>query len=195
MLNTSKTNRTKAPPRAGRNDRSDEERNPAMSDTFGQAAALDPAASGQVAVVGVGETDYGADYRAARSAADGFVPPDAETLGRRAFERALADSGLSRGDVDGLCASFPYGGTAPEAFAAALGVAPRHIMRGGGMMPFLAAVKRSVPASATRWPSSTLSRPGPSAVSTAVRLTGARAETRTTTITRGGGAPRPPTGP
>ncbi len=112
-----------------------------MSDTFGQAAVLDPAASGQVAVVGVGETDYGADYRAARSAGDGFVPPDAEALGRRAFERALADSGLGRGDVDGLCASFPYGGAAPEAFAAALGVSPRHTMRGGGMMPFLAAVQ------------------------------------------------------
>lgn len=112
-----------------------------MSNTFVGAVALDSAVSGHVAVVGVGETDYGDDYRAARSAGTAYTPPDAETLGRRAFERALADSGVGRGDIDGLCASFPYGGAEPSAFAAALGLAPRHVMPGGGMMPLLSAVE------------------------------------------------------
>src|SRR6185437_15480946 len=60
---------------------------------------------------------------------------------RRAFGRALADSGLARHDIDGLCASFPYGGPEPAQFAAALGLSVRHAMRGGGMMPFLPAVQ------------------------------------------------------
>lgn len=112
-----------------------------MSDTLVAEVALDPAFSGCFAVVGVGETDYGDDYRAARSAAADYVPPDAERLGRRAFERALADSGLARSDIDGLCASFTYGGAEPGAFAAELGLKPRHVMPGGGMMPFLSAVE------------------------------------------------------
>jgi acetyl-CoA acetyltransferase len=111
-----------------------------VSDTFGATVDLDRAVSGRVAVVGLGETDYGDDYRAGRSGAADHVAPDAETLGRRAFERALEDSGLARGDVDGLCASFPYGGNEPAAFAADLGLTPRHVMHGGGMMPFLSAV-------------------------------------------------------
>jgi hypothetical protein len=32
---------------------------------------------------------------------------------RRAFERGLADSGLQRSDIDGLSASFIYGGPQP----------------------------------------------------------------------------------
>jgi acetyl-CoA acetyltransferase len=51
----------------------------------------------KVAIVGVGETDYGADYRGART--------DSYTLGLRAFQRALADSGLRKEDIDGLGAS------------------------------------------------------------------------------------------
>jgi acetyl-CoA acetyltransferase len=112
-----------------------------VSDTFVAPLTLDRAASGRFAVVGVGETDYGDDYRAARSGAVDRVLPDGESLGRRAFERALSDSGLARGDIDGLCASFTYGGPEPAQFAAALGLTPRHVMRGGGMMPFLAAVQ------------------------------------------------------
>ena len=111
-----------------------------MSDTFVAPVTLERGASGRVAVVGVGETDYGADYRAARSGDVDYVPEDAETLGRRAFGRALADSGLSLADIDGLCASFPYGGQEPAQFAAALGLTPRHVMSGGGMMPLLGAV-------------------------------------------------------
>jgi acetyl-CoA acetyltransferase len=111
-----------------------------MSDTFTADLALDPKASGRFAIVGVGETDYGDDYRAARRGAEDYVPPDAETLGRRAFERALADSGLTHGDIDGVCASFTYGGPEPSVFATMLGLEPSFTMRGGGMMPFLSAI-------------------------------------------------------
>ncbi|MBO0729226.1 MAG: thiolase family protein [Acidimicrobiaceae bacterium] len=111
-----------------------------VSDAFVAAAELDPAQSGRYAVVGIGETDYGDDYRAARSGDESYVPPDAVSLGRRAFERALADSGLQRGDIDGLCASFTYGGCEPAALATALGLVPRHVMQGGGILPFLPAV-------------------------------------------------------
>jgi acetyl-CoA acetyltransferase len=112
-----------------------------MSDSSVGAVELDPVFSGRFAVAGVGETDYGEDYRAARSGAPGYTPPDAESLGSRAFERALADSGLERQDIDGLCASFTYGGAEPAVFAASLGLAPRHVMAGGGMMPFLSALE------------------------------------------------------
>jgi acetyl-CoA acetyltransferase len=112
-----------------------------VTDTSAGVVDLDPAWSGRLAVVGVGDTDYGDDYRAARAGGNGYVPPDAVSLGRLAFERALADSGLQRDDVDGVCASLPYGGSEPSAFAAALGLAPRHVMRGGGMMPLLAAAE------------------------------------------------------
>jgi acetyl-CoA acetyltransferase len=112
-----------------------------VTDSFVAATDLGPVVSGRFAVVGVGETDYGDDYRAGRSGAAGYVPPSAETLGQRAFERALADSGLQRDDVDGLCASFTYGGVGSESFATVLGLRPRHVMQGGGMMPFVRAVE------------------------------------------------------
>jgi hypothetical protein len=99
-----------------------------MSDTLAGVVRLDREFRGRLAVVGVGETNYNHDYRAARQAGPSYVPPDAMSLGRRAFERAVADSGLGRQDIDGLCASFPYGGAGPAAFAAALGLAPRHVM-------------------------------------------------------------------
>jgi acetyl-CoA acetyltransferase len=104
-------------------------------------SSLGPESAGAYAVVGVGETDFGDDYRAARAGGPEYVAPDAETLGLRAFERALADSGLTRGDVDGLCASFTYGGPEPASFAKMLGIEPRYVMRGGGMMPFLGALE------------------------------------------------------
>ena len=56
---------------------------------------------GDVAVVGVGETDYARDYTRARA---GHRDTDAYGLAARAFSRALADAGLTRADVDGLIA-------------------------------------------------------------------------------------------
>jgi acetyl-CoA acetyltransferase len=97
--------------------------------------------SNTVAVVGVGETDYGADYRASRAHPPDYVPPTAESLGAQAFARALADSGLEPGDIDGLCTSFLYGGPAPADFAAAVGITPSYAVPANGMMPFLSGVE------------------------------------------------------
>lgn len=114
-----------------------------------ESVHLDPSASGRVAIIGLGETDYGADYRAARLKGPEYVAPDAESLACRAFERALSDSGLQREDIDGLCASFPYGGSTPSSFAAASQLKPGHTIPSGnepwcghgGMAPFVAAVE------------------------------------------------------
>jgi acetyl-CoA acetyltransferase len=52
-----------------------------------------------VAVVGIGESDYADDYAKSRA---GEADQDGYALAATAFRRALADSGLSRGDIDGL---------------------------------------------------------------------------------------------
>jgi len=53
----------------------------------------------EVAVVGVGETDYASDYARAKA---GHRDTDGYGLAARAFSRALADCGLQRSDIDGL---------------------------------------------------------------------------------------------
>src|SRR5262245_16525604 len=53
------------------------------------------------AIVGVGATDYGVDYRNAR---DGVVNRDAYGYAALAFKRALADAGIDRSEIDGLIA-------------------------------------------------------------------------------------------
>ena len=76
---------------------------------------------GKVAVVGVGETDYGDDYRAARAKTEGRQRLDSYGLAVKAFHRALADSGLEKEDVDGLAVgSF----TIHERVAELLGISP-----------------------------------------------------------------------
>jgi acetyl-CoA acetyltransferase len=62
--------------------------------------------SGTAAIVGVGNTDYGFDYEVSRKRPE---PPRhnlADRLAITAFERALADSGLRRADIDGLGVSY-----------------------------------------------------------------------------------------
>lgn len=54
-----------------------------------------------IAIVGVGETDYPDDYARARQ---GERYQDSYGYAAAAFRRALVDSGLSRGDIDGLIA-------------------------------------------------------------------------------------------
>src|ERR1700741_5152715 len=65
-----------------------------------------------VAIVGVGETDYGADYRGAggKAMAKGEARYDAYTLASRALKRALDDAGLKKDDIDGLCVGGPLSG-------------------------------------------------------------------------------------
>ncbi len=64
----------------------------------GGSVGSDPLA-GAAAVVGVGDTDYAQDWRRARA---GEVCPDSYGYAHLAFTRALADAGLTKGDVDGL---------------------------------------------------------------------------------------------
>jgi acetyl-CoA acetyltransferase len=57
---------------------------------------IDPRA---IAIVGVGDTDYAADFAHAKA---GEKPADSYGYAALAFSRALADAGLVRDDVDGL---------------------------------------------------------------------------------------------
>ena len=78
----------------------------------------------QVAVVGVGETDYSADYRRARA---GERYSDAYGYATTAFKRAMVDAGVGRGDIDGLIVgpTLSY-----ERTAEVLGIEPRWSARG-----------------------------------------------------------------
>ena len=85
-------------------------------------------------VVGVGETDFNADYKAARAKAPGYEGQTTEGLATLAFERALADSGLRRDDIDGLSVNFLYGGPSAAETAQLLGLQVRYLTdRGGGI--------------------------------------------------------------
>jgi acetyl-CoA acetyltransferase len=86
------------------------------------------------AIVGVGETDYHADYQASRTKPPGYEPPGPEGLATIAFERALADSGLKREDIDGLSVSFIYGGPDAATMAEHLNLKPRHLINNGPIM-------------------------------------------------------------
>lgn len=101
------------------------------------AVAMPPASrelSRKAAIVGVGESDFHEDYRAERAKAPGYEAPELEGLLATAFERALGDSGLSRGDIDGVSVSYTYGGPGPEDTAALLGVTPRYAVANGNIM-------------------------------------------------------------
>jgi acetyl-CoA acetyltransferase len=77
-----------------------------------------------VAVVGVGETDYQADYRrgpAGSAMEKGMGAVDSYTLAARAFRRALDDAGLRKEEIDGLVAGGPV---AHERLSEILGLNP-----------------------------------------------------------------------
>ncbi len=69
-----------------------------------------------VAIVGVGETDYGADYRGAggKTVGKGEARVDHYTLASRALKRALDDAGLKKDDIDGLCTGHTLSGERPS---------------------------------------------------------------------------------
>ncbi len=90
--------------------------------------------SRKTAIVGMGETDYHLDYKAERAKAPGYEPPTVASLTRKAFARALADSGLQREDIDGLSVSFTFGGPAPTEMAEILGLKPRYCIANGNIM-------------------------------------------------------------
>jgi len=90
--------------------------------------------SRKAAIVGVGETDFHRDFKAARGKAPGYAPPTLDGLLNTAFERALTDAGLRREDIDGLSVSFTYGGPSAETVAGTLGLRPRRLMDNFGIM-------------------------------------------------------------
>ncbi len=92
--------------------------------SFQPMPRADAGLSRKAAIVGIGETDYPALYKAARAKAPGLEPATPEALARTAFEHALADAGLERGDIDGLSLSLIYGGPTPGALSAELGIEP-----------------------------------------------------------------------
>lgn len=94
----------------------------------------DRALARKAAIVGLGETDYHRDYQAARAKAPGYELPTPEALATTAFERALADSGLNREDIDGISASFLYGGPNAATMGGMLGLEPRYARENGGIM-------------------------------------------------------------
>ena len=91
-----------------------------------------PELSRKSSIVGVGESDFHADYQAARAKTPGYEGHTSESLAVIAFERALADSGLTREDIDGLGVNYLYGGPSAEETAAMLGLKPKHIMGQSG---------------------------------------------------------------
>ena len=90
--------------------------------------------SRKAAIVGLGETDYHLDYRAERAKAPGYEAPTVETLSLKAFERALADSGLKREDIDGLSVSLTFGGPEPSDLAKLFGIEPSYCIANGNIM-------------------------------------------------------------
>jgi acetyl-CoA acetyltransferase len=114
---------------------------------FGGPDVIEPTRelSRVAAIVGVGHTDYAIDYSAARKKEPGYAPPGSETLRQVAFDRALADSGLRRDDIDGFGLSAIYEPELPpQDVAKALSLEPRCYVRGEGMM--VGIVPRSVAA-------------------------------------------------
>jgi hypothetical protein len=100
----------------------------------GPMPQADAAFARKAAIVGIGETDHPALYRAAREKAPGFVPATAERLALTAFERALGDAGLERGDIDGLSVSLIYGGPSPDELSTQLGIDPKYRVTASGLM-------------------------------------------------------------
>jgi acetyl-CoA acetyltransferase len=95
---------------------------------------LNRSLSGAAAVVGVGHTDWFADYAAVRA---GAKPFDAFGYGAVAFARALQDAGIDKSEVDGLVSGPP---TAHERMCEVLGINPRWGAQTDAMMGIQEAV-------------------------------------------------------
>lgn len=90
--------------------------------------------SNEVAVVGVGETDYPSDYRRARN---GEHYSDSYGYATVAFKRALDDSGLNREDIDGIIVGPTL---AYERMAEVLGIDPRWAGQGDAVQSIIQGV-------------------------------------------------------
>ena len=90
------------------------------STAFAHTDALpSPLLRNAAAIAGIGHTDWTDDWKRVRA---GERPADSYGYGAWAFGRALADAGLTRGDIDGLIAGPT---TAYERMAEVLGIDPR----------------------------------------------------------------------
>ncbi|MET0239721.1 MAG: hypothetical protein ABW184_07470, partial [Sphingobium sp.] len=105
-----------------------------MSESSITMPPADRAMSRKTAIVGLGETDYHLDYQASRTKPPGYELPTPESLATTAFERALADSGLKREDIDGISVSFLYGGPDAATMGNMLGLNTRYAEQKGGIM-------------------------------------------------------------
>ena len=92
------------------------------------------------AIVGIGDTDYAADYRTARGEAKavGSGGGDSYVLAARALRRALDDAGLEKGEIDGLCVGGPL---AHERLSEVLGLNPRWSSGGDAPRSLIEAVQ------------------------------------------------------
>ena len=92
------------------------------------------------AIVGIGDTDYAADYRTARGEAKavGSGGGDSYVLAARALRRALDDAGLEKGEIDGLCVGGPL---AHERLSEVLGLNPRWSSSGDAPRSVIEAVQ------------------------------------------------------
>lgn len=98
------------------------------------------------AITGVGETDYGLDFEAARGRGGDRQPADAQTLMAVAFDRALVDCGLRPDQVDGLIVSVDNEDEDVAGIAAALGIEPSYSAVGDTVTPLgMAGMKGVVP--------------------------------------------------
>ena len=92
------------------------------------------------AIVGVGDTDYLADYRTplGEAAAVGSGGGDSYVLAARAFRRALDDAGLDKSEIDGLCVGGPM---SHERTSEVLGLNPRWSSSGDAPRSVIEAVQ------------------------------------------------------
>ncbi|NDA45907.1 MAG: thiolase family protein [Alphaproteobacteria bacterium] len=94
-----------------------------MSDNKPSAAL-----AGTTAMVGIGHSDWIADYAAVRA---GTKPHDSFGYAAIAFNRALADAGIDKSEIDGLVAGPP---TAHERMCEVLGIDPNWGTQADAMM-------------------------------------------------------------
>jgi acetyl-CoA acetyltransferase len=81
--------------------------------------ATDRSLDNVAAIVGIGHSDWRADYKAVR---EGGKPTDSYGYGAISFRRALDDAGIKKSDIDGLICGSP---TSYERASELYGLAPR----------------------------------------------------------------------
>ncbi|MCC2688360.1 MAG: lipid-transfer protein [Rhizobiaceae bacterium] len=97
-------------------------------------AASDLSLDNVAAVVGIGQSDWRADYKSVR---EGGKPTDSYGYGAVSFRRALEDAGIQKSDVDGLIVGSP---TSFERASELYGVTPRWGLQADSSQAIVAAM-------------------------------------------------------